>query len=72
MWDFAEFFAGSAQVTRALREADYPGVCLDRDYEGKAMDILTDSGMAWLDVVYLSLSLSLSLSLYVPNGSNVV
>ena len=32
-------------MTRALRSTGLPGVCLDIDFEGKAMDILTPSGM---------------------------
>ena len=46
VWNFCEYFAGAAEVTRALRASGRPGVCLDIDLEGKAMDILTVSGMA--------------------------
>ena len=45
---FAEFFAGTANVSAALRGARLMGVSLDIAYSGKAMDILSDSGMGYL------------------------
>ncbi|CAE7198291.1 unnamed protein product, partial [Symbiodinium sp. KB8] len=40
VWRFCEFFAGSGQVTLALRNANLAGVSLDILHTGKAMDIL--------------------------------
>ena len=44
---FAEFFAGTANISAALRGARLIGVSLDIAYTGKAMDILSDSGMGY-------------------------
>ena len=45
-----EFFAGSAQITRQMREAGYPSARLDLLYStpesGSSMDINTSSGVA--------------------------
>ena len=54
-FSFCEFFAGTASCSRAIRAADYPTAALDIEYftprEGKQnpYDILTPSGMAFLD-----------------------
>ena len=50
VWQFAEFFAGCARVSAALRDTALAGVSLDINFPGKAMDILTDSGMGILDL----------------------
>ena len=54
VWSFAEFFAGEANLSAAIKEhARNPAVAIDREYYGElpAMDILTNSGMAWLDKI---------------------
>ena len=48
VWRFCEFFSGCGQVTLALRNANLAGVSLDIQHTGKAMDILTESGMAFV------------------------
>ncbi|CAE7242526.1 unnamed protein product [Symbiodinium natans] len=42
VWKFCEFFAGEAQVSRALHDAQQPGVSFDIKYQGgsRAMDIM--------------------------------
>ena len=49
VWSFAEFFAGDANVSAAIRSfSRSPAIALDYTYHGEipAMDILTPSGMA--------------------------
>ena len=48
VWRFCEFFSGCGQVTLALRNANLAGVSFDILYTGKAMDIMTESGMAFV------------------------
>ena len=52
VWRFAEMFAGQANVSQSLRSAHYPGVSFDVEYGGKAMDLLTPSGMAFLSHLF--------------------
>ena len=48
-WQFLEMFAGQANVSRACRESFFRGASMDLDYGGRAMDLSTDVGMAFLD-----------------------
>ena len=69
VWDFVEYFAGCAAVSRALKHTNLPGVSLDKDYEGKAMDILTDSGMGLPGLQYVCFILCLLIVLVVVSES---
>jgi hypothetical protein len=48
VWRFAEMFAGEANVTHSLRNSSFPGICCDINLGGRAMNLLTPSGMAFL------------------------
>ena len=52
VWRFAEMFAGQANVSQSLRFASYSGVSFDVEYGGRAMDLLTPSGMAFLSYMF--------------------
>eukprot|EP00435_Cladocopium_sp_Y103_P047768 s3768_g14.t1 len=47
-WRFLELFAGQANVSRACRDAFFRGASMDLDYGGRAMDLTTGVGMAFL------------------------
>ena len=48
-------FAGEANVTRSLRNSSFPGICCDINMGGRAMNLLTPSGMAFLCCNYETL-----------------
>ena len=60
-------FAGEANVTHSLRHSKFPGICCDINLGGRAMNLLTPSGMA-----FLCCSLSMLLLLYDMYGFDAV
>ena len=51
VWNFAEFFAGEANLSKALRDMNLSGVSFDQKYPSSGMDFRTASGFSHLGFV---------------------